>query len=1084
MRFYRGFMAVAAALMWTGSSLVAQQGATITGRVTSEAGQPLQSASVFIPTLNIGTLTRADGTYNLIIPAGRFQPGQTIQVSAQILGHRSLSQPIALQPGQTANLNFQLSTDVLQLEGVVATGVGTATTRERLGVSIASVSGEEINRVPQTNVVNALSGRAPGVEIRSQSGEPGAGSAIRIRGVNTIIGTGQPLFVVDGIPIDNATNNMPSSNRTGLDVGLSGTVSPNRAADINPNDIASIEILKGAAASAIYGARAANGVVLITTRQGQPGQTRASLTTSISHERVNQRIPLQTRWAQGASMVTNATSLRSWGAEIPGGQGIDHWNTLFEDGRLIDTNLTVSGGTERTTYYLTVGQMDHGGVIVGGQDHYARTSARLKGSHRLLENLNVTGNFAYAETDGSFVQKGSNVSGLLLGGLRTPPSFNNMPYLTEQGFHRSYTNQNPQALRVAGFFDNPFWSIFENRTTSEMSRMYGNLSLDYEPTQWLNLTYNLGNDFSTDRRQDLLPPGNVTTVQGYLGRADFRNQQLDHNLIGTATHAFTESLGGALTLGYNRNVRNFHRFFVEGFNIVAPGINTLDNTVNRVPDEFIWNIHTESFFGQMQADIANQLFITAALRNDGFSTFGLSQRRHWYPKLSAAWDVTQSLGIEPNPFLGFAKLRTAWGQAGNEPPVYGTIGGFTTIQLADAGWGSAFNAVYGGIGGLRSSATAEQPDLGPERTTEIELGADFSLARDRIGLGITWYDATTRDAIFLFPLAPSAGFTQQLRNAADIRNRGLEISLDTRPFTTPRFGWELGLNWSRNRNEVLSLGDPDLQFVNMIGGFSGAVGSAFVGHPVGVHRGYDFARCGRGLEMVGAANVGAACAGAPEGALYVNEFGFPILDPTERVIGNPHPDWLAGIRNNFTIMGMVQLSTLFDVKHGGQNWNGTRGALYSYGTHADTDVRAVCTAPVANRPTGCTGNEMVFGQQIAPGPVVGPGAGASVPIGENWYNLGFGSGFSTPQTLFFEDAGFVKLREIALNFTVPSNFVDRFGMSAIDVRVAGRNLATWTNYTGIDPETHVAGSNTNLQGTDYFNNPQTRQLILTIGLHR
>jgi TonB-linked SusC/RagA family outer membrane protein len=1071
------------------AAVAAQEPARVTGRVTSESGAPVASASVFIPALNVGTITRADGTFALSVPASMLAGARDLEITAQILGYRSQTSSVALTGGQTATVNFQLSTDVLQLEGIVATGIGQTTTRERLGVAIASVKGEDLVRVPTPNVVNALAAKAPGVEIASSSGEPGASSHIRIRGVNTIVGDGQPLFVIDGVPINNQENVQPSTVRsTGgtseNPVGLAGPIISNRAIDVNPNDIASIEILKGAAAAAIYGARAANGVVLITTKSGQAGQTRASLTVTASLDRVNDEIPLQRSWHQGVNGVSDNSNLRSWGSQLQAGQSYDHWGELFETGRILDSNLTLSGGTERTSYFLSVGWLDHDGVIVQNNDFFQRTSARLKGSHQLRDNLTVTGNVAYAQTKGGYTQKGSNVSGLLLGGTRTPPSFNNcIPgscYQTAEGFQRTYTNPEPEGITDTGFFDNPFFVINENLSTSNVSRTFGNITVDYLPVDWLQLAYALGNDYSNDERLDVQPLGNVTWATGYLGEGRYRFQSIDHSLTATGNRQLSSSLAGSLTMGWNRNSRNFDRFYVEGFDFVAPNTYTLDNTTTRIPDNYEYKIHAESFFGQAQVDLSGQLFLTGAIRNDGYSTFGQSERRHWYPKASAAWDFTRTLNLANSP-LSFGKLRAAWGQAGNEPPVYGTIGGYTAADLADAGWTSILRTTYAGRGGLATSVNKAQPDLKPERTTEVEVGLDASFFSDRAGLGVTFYNARTEDAILRAPLANSTGFFQQLQNAATIRNRGWEVNLDVRPVQKSSFSWDIGVNWARNDNRVLDLGDESREFITMPGGFASATGAAVKGERIGVLRGADFARCGRGLVISGI-DIDQECgANAPAGALYVGANGFPILDGTVRVIGDPHPDWTAGIRNTFTIAPALQLSALVDIRKGGEMWNGTTGALYSYGTHADTEQRASCS--VVSGALTCTGNEKVFGRDILAGPVAGPGANTAVPIGENWYRAGLGSSFGGVNSQFIEDAGFVKLREVAVTYTLPNTFASSLGMSAVNVRVAGRNLVTWTDYTGQDPETNVAGA-INLRGVDYFNNPQTRTWLFSVSLNR
>jgi TonB-linked SusC/RagA family outer membrane protein len=1048
----------------------AQEPARITGRVLSEAGAPLGSASVFVASLNTGTVSRPDGTFLLIVPVGQFQAGQSLQVTAQVVGHRSQTQTVAVSAGQTAAVNFQLALDVLELEGVVAVGLGLTTTRERLGVSISSVHGEDLTRVQTQNVVNAMAAKAPGIEITSSAGDPGASAYIRIRGLKTIQGSGQPLFVVDGVPITNFEAIMPSSMHYGEDSDLASTISTNRAADINPNDIESIEILKGAAASAIYGARAANGVVLITTKRGRAGSTRATLRTTFTTDEVNRAVPLQRSFGHGTNSTSDGRGLRSWGGQIQG-QSYDHWGSLFERGRVIDSDLTVSGGNERTTYFLSLGRTDHNGVIVGDNDFFDRTSIRLKADHEVTTGLKLSGNFSFANVEGSYIQKGSNLSGLLLGGLRTPPDYNNcIPgtcYRDEEGFHRSYSP----------VFDNPFFTIHENRATSQVGRTIGSVSADYAPMRWLRMNYTFGLDYANDNRMDIYPIGNLTYEPGYMANAQFLNQTYTHNLTGTVTHSLREGIGTQLTLGASREARRYDRFFVEGQDFVAPGVYTLNNTVTRTPNEYRERIHTESYFAQVQLDLLDQLFLTAAVRNDGFSTFGQSEPRHLFPKASAAWEVSETLGLRGS-ILSSAKLRTAWGQAGNEPQAYGTLFGFSADDVG-SGWNDFLRTTLGGYGGLYNSPTKPQPDLKPERTREWETGADVAFLQDRIGLGITFYDSRTEDAILLTPLSPSTGFFQQLQNAATIENKGVEVSLDVRAITTPSFGWTIGGNWSRNRNKVLDLGDPDREYVDM-GGFIGT--AAQVGHAIGVMRSNDFYRCGR-LGEGAPAEIVTACQGNAAGALYINANGFPVLDPEIRVIGDPNPDWTAGIRSALNLGRSIQIAGLLDIKQGGDIWNGTKGALYSYGTHKDTERRATCTAPQGNRATGCTGNLMSFGRDILPGPVAGPGAGMEVPIGQNWYQAGLGSGFSGADGQFIEDGSFVKLREIALTYSLPTQLVQRAGMSGVDLRLAGRNLKTWTDYSGIDPETNLTGSS-RIRGQDYFNNPQTRQWIVTVGLTR
>ena len=1087
---HRTWLALTVAASLPAAALAQEGAATVTGRVVSETGQPLASASVFIEGLNLGALTRSGGEYTFVVPGARVTNDQ-VTLTARLIGFRPQSVQITLAAG-TVTQNFTLQSNPLQLGEVIITGAGTESTRERLGNVINSVDSSALTRANEQNIVQALAGKAPNVEVNMQSGDPGASSYVRIRGDKTIQGTGQPLIVVDGVPIDNTTLATGSL--------LASTATPNRASDINPNDIASVEILKGAAAGAIYGARAGQGVILITTKSGQAGPTRFSLNTSVAVDEVNKGVPLQRRFDLGNGGVTDVCSgpgcrlaSSSWGGEIPAGQPtFDNFGSLYDNGLAIDNDLTISGGNERTTFYLSVGRFDHDGTLDTDNDQYDKTQLRLKASHYLRDDLQIGGNVAYVDARGSFIQKGSNTAGLMLGALRTTPAFDNRNWLDTldngQILHRSYRYPQPVDLSVTRGYDNPFFVANAHTNTSDLSRITGNIDIEYDPLDWLNLRYTLGADYYTDERLTALPPSNSDFPTGRIERADFTNYLIDHNLLATGSYTFNENVNGSLTVGQNLNSRRFTQFFVDGFTFIAPEPLHLDNTVDKDPNEFESLIHTESYFGQLTLDLYDQLFLTAALRNDGFSTFAQDDQRHWFPKVSAAWTFTSALN--PNAegdwlgVISFGKARAAYGETGQEPQPYQTITAFATGNFADGGWGPQLSPIYGGRGGLFTDDVAGQESLRPERTREVEVGLDFGLFQDRADLGLTYYDSETEDVIFLAPIAPSSGFAAQAKNAATITNKGFEATLNIRPITRPNFAWEFGFMFGTNKNEVVSL--QGAEFVDMPGAFAGAPGAAVAGSKVGVLRGNDFVRCGRAdvaPEGLDAADVQTACAGAPSGALYIGADGFPVLDQTIRVIMDPHPDWTGSFRTDFTLFSRLNITGLIDVRQGNEIWNGTRGALYNFGTHADTRERAVCDI-VADEYV-CSGNEKVFGQGgFHEGPVAGPGAGTSVPIGENWYN-GLGGGFGPVASQFIEDGSFVKLREIAVSYRFDQPWVNRtLGLTSLDLRLAGRNLKTWTDYTGIDPETNLGGAEVNLQGIDYFNNPVTRIWVLTLGLNR
>ena len=1110
--------------------LQAQDGATITGVVRNEAGQPLAAATVFLTQLGIGTQTREDGRYTLVVPTARAQ-GQTATLTARIIGYRPQSTEVTVSGSITRD--FTLPLNPLQLGEVVITGAGTAIEAEKLGSVRNAVSPALIQRSAEPNIVQALAAKAPNVQVISSAGDPGASSYIRIRGLRTVNSSGQPLFIVDGVPIDNTTFSTTVFNPTdeGGDGAISGTTQSNRAIDLNSADIENVEILKGPAAGAIYGARAAQGVILITTKKGQAGQNRYSLSSRVAWDDIVKEYPLQKRFGQGtlglapdaddcAQDGNTGRCLRSWGPELteasykaglisatcnvacaealfdarfPNGLQIyDHANEGQRTGTTIDNTLSVSGGNDRTTFFFSAGHLGQKGIWQGPNNAFDRSTIRLNASHRVLENLNVLANVSYADTRGDFIQRGNNANGLQLGLLRTPPDFNNQPYLDPAtGQHRSYRFQKPDATTgtASRGFDNPFYILNDPVNRARTSRTLGNIGVEYIPMEWLRVNYTLGADYWNDERlEGAGQQSSDVSAGGRVTAGNVVNFQLDHNLTATGTHTFSDNFSGTLTLGQNLNIKENRQISVVGRTLIAPRPYLLRNTVQRdQPIDAITNIRLESYFGQATFELYDQLFLTAALRNDGSSTFSENNARSWFPKVSLAWNATEYLGTQR--FVSFAKLRSAYGEAGQEPNAYLTSLTYdgSTI-LSGIVQGTGFTPTYNGIGGLYTALRKPADDLREERTKELEVGFDVGLFGDISDFSFTYYDARTEDVILDIPLSPSTGFFRQAQNAAAFRNHGIEASLNIRPVRTPTMTWDIGLNFGKNNSKVTDLLEG-LDFTP-IDNRSNPINVLIEGQPVGVFYATAMARCGISPGGVGAVAAGVdldvVCADAPHGALYLGADGFPIRDPNDRVVGDPNPDWTGGFNSSFSYKQLT-VSGLLDIRRGGNVSNTTAGALYSYGTHKDTETRATCPTL-----TTCTGNEKSFGSAgWFEGPVVGPGVDATtgkgrlVPIGQNWYT-GIGScNFGGNYEVCMEDGSFVKLREIAVAYTLNNAFVrERLGLSALDIRLAGRNLKTWTDYSGYDPETNLGGAIQNTRGQDYFNNPQTRSFVLSLTLNR
>ena len=1045
-----------------------QEAVGVSGKVTDELGEPLPGANILIPSLRIGAASDKDGKFHFVVPSNLVK-GQEVELSVAFIGYRSERARITLTSSANIVQNFELRVDVLKMEEVVVTGMGVGVEKEKLGVTIGKVQSQEIVESDEANIVSALHGKVANVEVTSTSGEPGAATYIRIRGVNTIRGGTQPLMVVDGSPVNNQM--IFGGVSTG---GHGGTTPSNRASDINAEDIESIEILKGAAASAIYGSRANNGVVLITTKSGKFGAPQMSFKTVYSFDRVTQLPELQTRYGQGIdgeSMTGNIPW--SFGAKLDGTTPTyDHAGELFETGHVLENNLTLSGGTENTTYYLSLSRYNNNGIIKGENSDYAKTGVRVKASQRIGENINLIGNISFSDVGMDRIQRGSNVSGLMLGALRTPPDFNNDPYLNELGFHRSYRQPGRTTLAGSRGYDNPFWIINEHTNNSDVGRAFGNIKLEVDPIDWINVSYTLGHDYSTDERRTVVPIGSSSYPEGQIVREKFNYTETDGKLAVTATRRFKPAdMAINVLLGHEINERKYNNFTTIGDGISVFGFDQLDNTTSWSPDEFEWTIRDEGYYGQVMVDIWNQLYLSAALRNDGSSTFGKSEKRHWFPKVSGAWEFTaldQLSGL--NKWLSFGKVRAAYGESGRQPGEYETITAYTTGSFG-AGWGVVLDGTAFGYGGFFSDFQQGNNNIKPERAKESEFGVDLAFYNNRFGLNVTRYFQETEDVILPLPVPPSTGFGETLKNAAVIENDGWEIGVDLQPIRMRNFKWDLGLIYGENDNMVKSLAGAE--FVGL-GGFVSCAAAAVEGEPYGALRGEDFIRYGREstvIENGEVINIDSKYSGWNEGDLYIDADGLPVLDAQERTIGNPNPDWTGSIRNSFTLYSKLRISGLLDVKQGGDVWNGTKGALYFFGTHKETDKQYIDAGGQEQR-----GEKMVFAG-------VGPGAGTEVILDQDSWYTGLGSGFNGPASQFIEDGSYVKLRELSVSYKFDHPKIKKWtGLSDIDVRVSGRNLVTWTDYTGIDPETNLFGT-LNRQGFDYFNNPQVRSYVLTLRLN-
>jgi TonB-linked SusC/RagA family outer membrane protein len=1105
-RTFRWLCTVVAPLALLPGLVLAQEPAIISGRVTDENGKPVASATVAIPALGLGATTRGNGQYSIVLPGARVQ-GQQVTLTARAISYKPQSVPVTLREGAITQ-DFTLAANPLQLGELVVTGAGTVSEVEKLGTVRNYVDSAQIANSHETNVVTALAAKAPNVAVVSSSGDPGSSSYIQIRGLTTIqAGDGQPLFVVDGVPVDNSTDYNNTAQQ-----GLNGATifPPNNLLNMNPDDIENVEILKGAASGAIYGARAGQGVVLITTKRGHQGPTRYSLRSTVSLDNHTQLPELQRTYDLGSAGVAPACQPSSdpallncarggasFGPLIPAGTPTyDHASDIFQNGYTTDNSLTMSGGSDRTTFFLSGAYSYDRGIVVGPNNKYKRIAVRFNGSQLITDNLKVGGNVSYVDGAGGFVSTRNTVGGLLLGSWRTTPTFNNLPYLDPiYGLHRSYRfpNPGPGSETSSRIYNNPFFTAFENPITSDVGRTFGGINAEWSPTSWLKFAENLGLDYQNDERfqawaqqtSEGNPPAGVQGVGG-VNAGYIRRSSLDHNLTATVTYRASEQLKGTVTLGQNLSAQSLNSRQTLGAGLTTPQPFKLSNTAQLLLPAYDFESRTriESYFGQATLDIGERIFLTAALRNDGASTFGSTSRHNWFPKGSAAW-----VFYRPEAATGaltYGKLRVAYGQSGTQPQPYLLGGTFVSQTINDGGWGPLSSTQIGGKGGLVTNYILTTDSLGPERVKEFEAGFDLGLFSDKADLSVTHYRQNSDDVILQIPVAPSTGYFSLVSNAASLQNRGWEVALNVRPITTPTFSWDIGLQWARNRGITTKLAEGLAYYqFPLSGGGNGAGlavgGVAQVGQPIGAYRGTDYIRCGRGLtseEGVDIDNTPGQCQGAKAGALYLGPDGRPQIDVEGTyILGDPNPDWTGSVRTGFKF-GKLSIGGLLDVRAGGVAYNGTKGALNQFGTSEESAIYRD-GAPVRFGRDYYTSKEVLGTSGIA-----GPGVDVPTQLDQSWWQGG-ASVFSGIDRAFLEPGHFVKLREVSVGYTLDQPWINRtLGFSSIEVRVAGRNLKSWNDYTGVDPETSLLGAVTPVRGLNYFNNPQTRSWVFSLTLNR
>lgn len=1058
------------------STALAQQ--TVTGTVTDTEGEPLVGVNIQEQGTTNGTSTDVNGTYEIEMNSS----GSTLIFS--YIGFENQ----LIEVGEQMRIDVVLSESALLMKDVVVSALGFQQNKDEMGSTSSSIDPDDITRSGETTLLNSLGAKASNVKISRSNGDPGAGSTIRIRGANTIGGSGSPLIIVDGVPLNNSTTYGGGNNVTG---GRTGGVSQqSRINDINPGDIASVQILKGASAGALYGSRAANGVIVITTKDGKIGQPEVTYKATQSFDLVSDRVPMQDTFGQGRNGQYREGYSRSWGDYIPdrsGGEDVydttgeyfeadngnlyypidqknsretyteSNWDDVFQTGQYLQHDLSVSAGGENSTYFLSLSRLDQEGIIKNSD--YDRTNVRFNNEYFATDWLTISSKAFYTKTSSNRIQQSSNTAGLMLGLLRTAPDFSNTDYIGTyvdndgaryESRHRSYRRE--LGSRINPIYNNPNWTAFQQESTSDVDRFTVTPEFEIKPNSWLNFIVRGNADLSTDGRVYFFPISSAGDRQnGVLAEDVIRRSEFNLDAIGKARFSPTENVDVSTTAGWSINDRRYQRRSgqIEGFltNGRKPTSALNSANENSIYENFQTIRRSNRGYGIVSADISDEFFINLSGGLEASSTVDGS---FFYPAFDGAWNFTQR--FFDNSILSFGKLRGAWGKVGVQPSPHR----FSTTAETGFGYTGYSDRVDISLfgGGFRIDDDLGNPNLNPEVKTEWELGTDLRFFEDNLEFSFTYYQNEINDILLFSSLSPSTGFDTQYGNFGAMENKGLEADLRWNAITKKDMRLSLGATFAKNENKVTRLvgtGSIDLS--------GGSVSSRAVeGEPLGV-------LYGTGSQT------------DENGDFILDANGFPQLTSEPVVLGDPNPDWNGSFNVNFNYKNFG-LNALVEHSQGGVFSPRTLWVLRSFGTTTETANLITLDQDLVNYDgdviaagTTVRGNIRDFGN----GPVL---------LDESWYRTGIGGGFGDNQAynLSIKDATYTKLRELSLSYTFQTEQLKGLvPFRSVKLSASGRNLFSIDKIDGIDPETNQTGVGGGL-GLEYFTNPQTRSFLFSVSI--
>ncbi|MBD2768229.1 SusC/RagA family TonB-linked outer membrane protein [Hymenobacter sp. BT664] len=1048
---------------------------TVTGRVIDQkTGDGLPGVTVLLKGTSNGSSTNSDGSFTLSVPAA----GGTLVFSS--IGMVTQERVI----GSESQFNVALAADVKQLSEVVVTALGIQREARALGYAVSEIKPQQVVQKSEPDVLRTLQGKIPGVNIGGANGAPGSSTRITIRGNSSLLGNNQPLFVVDGIPYDNAQENSVSS----LGNGGSGS---NRAVDIDPNNIESLNVLKGIAAAALYGSRAANGAIVITTKTGSRNRgdkgLRVGYNSSYSFEKIANLPDYQNKYGSGANFAYTAAN-GSWGpafgspqapvdvlhpysgnlafpeylnARYPYQAFPNNVKDFFDTGKVFENSISITGTGENTKFSSVLSRSDQTGMIPNSS--FVRNSISAGGSGS-FNKLTLGANLTYVNSS----QRGPIVGAP--NAVGSASAFGRVLFLPRNLDLTGLPNENPVTRApvlgwLTGQADNPYWSTKYNTYTARVDRVSATFNAGYDILKWLNLSFTGGVNTYTDKRTTVLRPGSVGAGgTGRLIQDNISNTELEATTLLTADQNLTEDISLKAIVGHNVNQRDFIWPSVTGSNYTVFDVDDITNTRTVAQNGTI--ARKRRIFGVL-ADVTlgykDFLYLNGTARNDWTSTLAKNNRSFFYPSGSASFIFTEAFSALKSDVLNMGKLRISYAKAGKDADPYqlnSTYNLSPSFGNNAASLGFPFTPTGGtATAGANIGNRVGNQALTPEFTKEFETGADLNFFKDRIVLSATYYNRRSTSQIGNIALPFATGYTTFTTNFGEISNKGVELGLTLIPLDVAGFRWTSFTAFTRNRNVIESLTEGVQQQLN------GTVGT-FFSDPQSIHRpGEQYG------QIIGSKVARDPATGK---VLIDRNTGRTIIATTNDIIGNPNPNFTFGFTNTFTYKG-ITLEGVIDYRQGGDVFSQTIQSLLLRGVTKDTEDREKSVVI-----------DGVYGNPNTRLPILSDPSNpnsttqnsTAITVNDLYFGTGsFASGAASEFSVF--DGTTIRLREVTLGYELPSALLGKTKfIRSMNVSLSGRNLFWYSpnipKYTNFDPETSSFG-NANAQGFDFTNAPTSRR---------